>query len=105
MDVLLIILGVAIAGFVLYWLLIGVGIAGIAIWALFPVLIGLVGGIWLWIAGHDNIGALVGVAGVVGQIVWMNRMDTGGGSTYDPMSGKTKVYDKSGKVVGHHDKD
>lgn len=47
MDVLGIVLMLIVLGTILYWLAVGVAIAGVVIWILWPVLVGLVVGVWI----------------------------------------------------------
>ncbi len=79
----LVIFGVAVAGLSLLWLvswLTGtisftvtlIRVLTSSIIASFPLIAGLVGGTLLWMAERDNIGVLLAITGIVGQIFWTN---------------------------------
>jgi len=45
---------------------------------------------------------IVIIGGIVVQCVLITQQSKGGG--YDPMAGKTKIYNKDGRIIGYHDK-
>ncbi|WP_372722047.1 hypothetical protein [Immundisolibacter sp.] len=102
MEALTIVIEVLISGGVLGIAVVAIWIVGFAVWMFLPALLGLGLGIWLWVAGHDNIGVVLIISGFIAQALWNRKFKTGG---YDPMGGKSKIYDKSGNVVGYRDKD
>ena len=75
-----------------------------------PLLIGIGSGAILWFSGHDNIGLLIGIAGVVLQIAWVVkslRRSEAEWALYpspdDPMSDKKARYNKDGEIIGYED--
>jgi hypothetical protein len=82
-------------------------LAGGFIYVAWPLLVGVIAGIWLWISGHDNLGVLIGLGGLVGQVFWATKVvDPGGSGGYSgSMSDKKKVYNKKGEVIGYQDRD
>lgn len=72
----------------------------ISLWC--PTLLELCLGAWLWSSGHDNIGMIVIIGGIVVQCVLITQQSKG--SFYDPMAGKTKIYNKDGRIIGYRDK-
>lgn len=109
MDILILLAKLAVGGIVLV-------VAGLIIWegaiwlfALLPFAVGIPAGVYLWNSGHDNLAVIVWLATFVGGIAWIEWSGPKGtgnsGSSYDPMSGKTKVYDRDGNIKGYVDKD
>jgi hypothetical protein len=101
---------------ILLWLLVGglclLAVCGVLFFALgiianaWPIIIGLAVGIPLWKAGHDNIGVLVIIVGIVGQIIWyFGFLYEGEGSSDDSMADKKRRYNKEGEIIGYEDKD
>ena len=72
MDVLLILLGLVAVGIAL---VIGFFVISILV-AWLPLLIAAPLGIWLWTVGHDNLGVLVFLGGIVGTALWAFFIDS-----------------------------
>lgn len=53
-----------------------------AIWAFWPLIVGVVAAVILWRAGHDNLGVIVGLACLGGQIGWL----------FSPWSSRVNVF-------------
>ena len=102
MDVLMFLVSAAIIGTALFWLVVGLAVAGFALFALWPSALGIGLGVLLWIGGADNLGVVFALAGIGGNVGWMLFLDKGeaGGSSYDRMSGKRAHYDKDGNITG-----
>lgn len=110
MDVLGVLFAIAVIGgliaaavFILFWAGLFASFAFIALW---PALTGIGIGIYLWINGHDNLGVIAIICGLVGEVVWMSRFKSeGGGSSYDPMADKRKHYNLKGETTGYEDRE
>jgi hypothetical protein len=80
-----------------------------AVWMFLPPIVGIGSAVWLWIVDHDNIAIVVLVLGFVAQKYWPWRDKTEdtytGDNYYDPMEGKTKIYDAKGNLSGYKDKE
>jgi len=50
------------------WALLIVLTIVLTIW---PAVVGILAGAWLWKLGHDNVGALIGLGGLVAQVLWL----------------------------------
>ena len=106
MDVLLILLGIVIGVILLLWLFIGIVYIDYIIWTYFPSLIGVVGGVWLWLSGHDNLSVALVLFGFVCNIFWIKRLaDSIEPWERDyPVSDKVRIYDADGNVTGYQDR-
>lgn len=104
MEVLTWIICIALVAFVLFCAAVSITVVSFFVFLLLPTIAGLVVGIWTWWAGHDNLGMLIILTGFIGQYFWGQRFK-GSSSTYDPMEGKIRRYNKSGDVVGYQDKE
>ena len=70
-----------------------------------PVILGIVLGVWLWVAGYDNVGAVVGVLGqLVYSKTWRKKLESSG-SSWSWSDGKRATYDREGNITGYVDKD
>jgi hypothetical protein len=105
MELLGAIFGLALAAFLLFWVFVGGAILLAFLYVLWPTAVGLILCVILWRAGHDNFGVAVLLILLIIQFFWSQRLPKGtGGGSYNPMSGKGKIYDKSGNVRGFYDK-
>lgn len=107
LQLLLILAIIALAGFALFWATILLPLVWMIFWGWTPLIVGIAGGIWLWQIGHDNLSITVALVCFVVQFAfWPAFKDKGGGGHYyDPLEGKTKLYDKDGHVIGGKDKE
>lgn len=104
MEVLVVVIGIAIIGFVGVWVLAISGVVLFVVYAIWPVVLGVVGGIALAMGGNDNLGVIFAIACFVGQYFWAQHTDDGS-SPSDPMSGKIKTYNSDGKHTGYKDRE
>ena len=104
MEVLTLLLVLAALLAALYFSAIGLVVVIFVIGFSWPTLIGLCLGGWLWSSGHENIGMIAIVGGIVGNVVLLAKSDLGKGGGYDPMAGKTKISNKDGRIIGYRDK-
>ena len=106
-NILLALAGVAIAGIALYFAFLLLKVTLEILWMWAPLTGGIAAAIWLWKTGHDNISAICALGGILVQFfLWPAFKDKGGGgSHYDPLEGKTKLYDKGGNIIGGKDKE
>ncbi len=66
----------------------------------------------IWFKGHDNLGIVVALIGIVINAIWQpralfewhQRFDPSG-SSHDWKTGKKKIYDQDGNIISYEDKD
>ncbi len=113
MDVLALLFGVAGIAFslwVIYWALKFVWEGTRAVSSgCFPVIIGVVVCVALFRSGHDNLGVLAAIIGLIGNHFWFDRITrssgTGSGRSHDWRDDKKKRYDTEGRIIGYEDRD
>ncbi len=110
MTILLWILGLIVGAVALGFIIFGISLIGITVYFYLPSIVGILAGLWIWLStGHDNIGVAVGIIGIFINRYWDRYTSSGPLGTIDygndPMDSKSKIYDKSGNVVGYQDKD
>ena len=79
-------------------------VALFVLWAIWPIILGVVGGVAIWWNGYDNAGVIFALACFGGQFFWarISGFDSGG---HDSMSDKIAHFNKDGKLRGYSDKD
>lgn len=77
MDVIALLLMLIVLGLILGGLLYVLAIGGLVAFALWPAIGGIVAGVFLWRAGHDNLGVVVGLLGIVGTFIWAKWLSSG----------------------------
>lgn len=111
MDVIIFLLKAAVwifaVGVVVVAFVVGSGVLFVA----WPAMLGVGGGIYLWMNGSDNAGVICIILGIFGNFVWVNvsgnlmSKNDGGGSSYDPMDDKVALYDSDGDLIGYKDRE
>ena len=109
MDILILLAKIAFFGFiVIAGALIAWEILGFLFFML-PLAVGIPIGVYLWNSGHDNVAVVFLLVVLVAQFAWFSyregKQPASSGSSFDPMSGKTKVYDRDGNIKGYVDND
>lgn len=63
-------ISVGVVVMVLYAIVISVAYASIIAIIIWPFLVGIVIGVYLWISGHDNLGVIVIITGIMGNVLY-----------------------------------
>lgn len=85
MDVIIVVILLLVLVVALYLFVIQLALAVMIVIAFWPAIVGIGAGIFLWRTGHDNLGAVSGLIGVLGTVLWMLCWGgkSGGYSGYD----------------------
>jgi len=104
MDILVILLALLLLG-VAVWLVMAFGAF---VWVVLrlagPLVLGIAGSVLLWRAGHDNLGVIAAVLGIVGEVILLRRLPGSGDSGPSWEENKVKMYDKDHNVIGYRDR-